>query len=269
MMPLGACASLHSLVQRAETLLGQADVACTALRATHRPEQACLALVQLQQALLDGREYIQREYEHISNSYGSHDAAEGDQTARVEFWMICGNIEDHLTNPLESLVQHFLHHGHHHNHHDHCHCHDHYHRHHHSHSTHWSLFRFDNGPRYHHNRHHHLAEYEARFQTMLNKWSTIKDSVSSCFDDLEARLKEKKEKEHNKGGKKEGGGKDQHDDKKRNTVANAVHDIMEATNIVDEEMRMISNVDERIHTMGRHSRRASFSSSSSSSSSRR
>lgn len=195
MIPWGACASLHPVVQRTETLLSQADGACTALRATQNPGNA--SLVQLHQALIDGRTYIQREYDHLSNRYGSDKAAQGDQTARVEFWMICGNIEEGITKPLEALMQHLQHHhGSHPSHHDHCHyCHEyhhHHHSHHHGHHHHgWGLL-FIGEPLHHHHQHNQLAIYESRFQDMMNRWGTIKDNISSCFDSLEDRLKDKK-----------------------------------------------------------------------------
>lgn len=210
MIPWGACASLHPVVQRAETLLSQAEGACATLRTIQSPGNA--SLVQLDQALIDGRTYIQREYDHLSNRYGSDKAAQGDQTARVDFGMICGTIEESITNPLEALKQHLQHHhGNHPSYHDHCHyCHEYHHHHsnhHHGHHHHgWALFVIGDPPHHHHNHNHNqLARYESRFQDMMNRWGTIKDNISSCFDSLEDRLNDKKggEKEKSKDKDKE------------------------------------------------------------------
>ncbi|KAK0644151.1 hypothetical protein B0T16DRAFT_417229 [Cercophora newfieldiana] len=268
MVPLGVSSSLHYLVQGAENLLTQAENACTTLRSTHTSDHTCTALIQLNQALLDGREYVQREYDHISNAHGNSTAFQGDQTAKVQFWIICTKIEDRITKPLERLAQQFLvhqaHHGHDHGHghtHHHCHfCRSYYYHHHHSRHVHFGVL-VAQGSHHHGHNHHHLSEYEAKFQDMSTEWSGIKGIVSSCFDELEGRLKkDAKKKTDSDGGSS---------DKKDKSVAEAAQKMIEAANTVDMEMRCIANVEDRIHTMAgilhRGSRAASYVSSSSSS----
>lgn len=194
--------SLHTLVQNAETLLSQAENACSTLRSAQPSERNCIALIQLDQALLDAHDYVQREYDHISNAYGNSVASSGDQTARIQFWVVCTKIDDRITKPLERLAQQFLDHQAHHRHehgHIHHHCHFcryyyyHHHHHHHHSSMQWSGVGFlvakgghHNG---HHESHHYLSEYEAKFQEMSMEWSGIRGLVASCFDELEGRLK--------------------------------------------------------------------------------
>ena len=201
-VPLGLCHSLQTIVQSAETLLGRAEMALTTLRSTHNSDYTCNALVQLDQVLLDGRDYVQREYDHISNTYGSESASKGDETSKCQFWMICTNIETQITRPLEGLSQEFLshqnHHGHEHGHshvhHHHCHfCRAYYYHHHHSRSVRFSGIGVMVAKGSHNHDHHHLSEYEGKFHEMSNNWSGIKGNVSSCFDELGGRLKKKKD----------------------------------------------------------------------------
>ncbi|KAM7207240.1 hypothetical protein V8F20_002506 [Naviculisporaceae sp. PSN 640] len=268
MIPWGACSSLHAVVQRAETLLSRADNACTALRRSQSTGSA--SLVQLHQALIDGRTYIQREYDHLSNRYGSDKAVQGDQTSRMEFFMICGSIEEGITKPLEELAQHLQHHGHQPGHfYTHCHyCHEYHHHHHHHHGHHhgyhhngWLLFIGDSPARHHRPRHYNLLfEYDPRFQEMINKWEMIRDNISSTFDSLQDRLKDKKSDNGNSGG-----GSSSNKDKKNGTVAEAVHNIVEIAGRLDEDYHLLEDADERIRMIGRHPPRRSRSSSRSSS----
>ncbi|KAK4450591.1 hypothetical protein QBC34DRAFT_76617 [Podospora aff. communis PSN243] len=286
--------SLHTLVHKAETLLTQAESACTTLHTAQPFERTCTSLVRLDQALLDAHDLIHREYEHLSTVHGNAVASAGDQAARFQFWAICNNIEQRITSPLEKLAQQFLDHQAHHRHehgprihHRHCHwCryYYHYHRHHEHHEHHhgghggsgssslrWAGVGFvvakgrrEEGAGGHD---HYLSEYEAKFQEMSVEWSGIKGAVASCFDELEGRLKKGGEKGEDGGKDAEtgGGGEGR---KQGKSVAEAAHKMIEATNVVDEEIRLIANVEDKIHAMAgilpRSNQRLSSVSSSSS-----
>jgi len=81
---------------------------------------------------------------------------------------------------------------------------------------------------------------------MTLEWSCVKTAVASCFDDLETRLKDKSTPKEKGPDKAKVNGKDS----KGKSVADAAHKMIEATNIVDEEMRLISNVEDKIFSMG-------------------
>ncbi|KAK1757202.1 hypothetical protein QBC47DRAFT_378603 [Echria macrotheca] len=261
LISLGDTDSLHSLVIRAETLLSQAARTCNRLWSERNKcggsSSLCPSLLQLHQALQDGAEFLQREYEHVGNSCGSQEASVGDQIARIEFGLLCSVIDEQIAKPLENIEQRLLHQ----------HDQQHHHTVHHGggHCWSWSSFFVEEHHHHHHNHHNHnhhhrLTEYEIKFQVVLVKWGEVKGCISSYFDQLEGRLKKNKKKN---GG---GGNKDDDDDKdnrkKTSSVSDAAQKYIDAVTLVENEVHVIAKTDEQIHTMGRlRTRSNSFSSS--------
>jgi hypothetical protein len=243
--------NLFPVIGTVENSLVRAENACAALRSRHDGSSS-QALAQLDQALHDGIELVQREYSHYMDQ-----GSKGKMTdvAFAELWNTCVMIQNDIVKPLEDLARDTHNHGHHH-HHDH---HDHHwgHCHHSCHTvlTPTGLVRKHHiNCTYHAGHHNHQTDFETRILAALREWNLAKGQIEHYFDMMEK----------GKGSTSKSGDDDSKTDPIKK-VRTAVKGFVEAAENVDEELVLITKAHDKIHGMGCKRRRHSHCSSSSSS----